>query len=63
MRRQPGQRRGIKEGLHLLAEALLVAACQRQLDAVPPGIAGQGHLQRLPGVLIGPVRAFVRLWL
>src|SRR5262249_26655070 len=50
---QAGQRRGVEEGLDLVAEALLVAARQAPLDAVPPRVAGQGDLQRLPGGLAG----------
>src|SRR5262249_38846550 len=53
VRRQPGQRRDIEEGLDLLAEALFVAARQRQLDLVPPRLAGQRDLQRLPGIVVG----------
>ena len=53
---EASQRGGGQEVLQLLAEGLLFAGGQQYLAAVPPGLAGQGHFQGLPGAFVGLVQ-------
>ncbi len=46
----------LQEELHLLADALVVAGGEEDLDAVEQAVAGQGDAERLPGPVVGLVQ-------
>ena len=48
----------LQEELHLLADALVVAGGEEDLDAVHQPIAGQGDAEGLPGPVVGLIQRF-----
>ena len=48
----------VEEDLHLLADALVVAGGEEDLDAVEQGVAGQGDAEGLPGPVVGVLQGF-----
>ena len=48
----------VEEELHLLADALVVAGGEEDLDAVEQAVAGQGDAEGLPGAVVGLVQGF-----
>ena len=48
----------LQEELHLLADALVVAGSEENLDTVEKTIAGQGDAESLPGPVVGLIQGF-----
>ena len=48
----------VQEELHLLADALVVARGEEDLDAVEQAVAGQGDAEGLPGPALGLIQSF-----